>query len=65
MIARSLVHRRDVCTHASHGVEDPASRKNVGTSLVTRRVTLVIAFGFLVQNFGKAAGTYKLYFVSL
>ena len=31
MIARSLVQRRDVCTHASHGVEDPA-RKKVETS---------------------------------
>ena len=33
--------------------------------LVAHRVTLVVAFPFLLQNFGKAAGTYELYFLNL
>ena len=35
------------------------------TYLVARRVTLVVSFAFMLQNFGKVAGTYKWYFVIL
>ena len=33
--------------------------------LVPRRVTLMVAFAFLTQNFGKVMGTYQWYFVSV